>query len=131
MSIILSILPSIPSTDLTTVVSISSLLRTFFTELNSISLTSVDFPLPETPVTPMNFPSGNFTLTSLRLFFLAFLITICSPLPSLLSVGTGIFLRPDKYAPVIEFSLAIISSGVPTATTCPPCSPALGPISTI
>ena len=36
-----------------------------------ISLTSVDLPLPETPVTHTNPPSGTFTLIPLRLFSLA------------------------------------------------------------
>ena len=59
ISIILSIFPSTPLTDLTTVVSIFSLFKIFFTELNKISFTNVDLPLPETPVTPINLPSGN------------------------------------------------------------------------
>ena len=102
-----------------------------FTELNKISFTNVLFPLPETPVIPMNLPNGSFTETSFKLFFLALLIIINSPFPERRSLGTSIFFRPDKYAPVMEFLFSIISFGVPTATTCPPFSPALGPISTI
>ena len=88
-------------------------------------------PTPETPVTPINLPSGNFTDISFRLFFLALLISIKFPLPSRRTVGTSIFFLPDKYAPVIDFLFFITSFGVPTATTSPPCSPAFGPISII
>ena len=39
----------------------------FATALNSTSLTSVDLPDPDTPVTEQNTPSGTFTSMSLRL----------------------------------------------------------------
>ena len=42
------------------------------------------------------------------------------PLPLRRVFGTSIFLRPLKYAPVIEFGLAMTSSGVPAATISPP-----------
>jgi len=42
-----------------------------FAAPNKVSLIRVDFPLPETPVTLMNFPSGNLTLTFFRLLPLA------------------------------------------------------------
>ena len=54
-----------------------------------------------------------------------------SPVGAFRSEGTGILIRPLKYAPVMESGLSIISCAVPVAITSPPCSPALGPISTI
>ena len=43
--------------------------------------------------------------------------------------GISIFSIPFKYLPVKLLGLFITSSGVPSATTYPPCSPAPGPIS--
>ena len=83
-------------------------------------MTKVDFPLPETPVTQMNFPNGNFTLIFFKLFSLAPLISINRPFPFRCFLGTGIEYSPDKYFPVIEFGFFIISSGVPAAITSPP-----------
>ena len=94
-----------------------------------IPLTKVDFPEPETPVTAINFPSGNLTDTFLRLFSLAPLTSIKRPLPTRRSVGTGIDLAPDKYCPVIDFLFLATSSGVPEAMICPPKAPAPGPTS--
>jgi excinuclease ABC subunit A len=45
--------------------------------------------------------------------------------------GTGICRRPARYWPVSECGARRMSSGVPSATTCPPCSPAPGPMSTM
>ena len=39
----------------------------FASALKTISFTSVDFPEPETPVTVMNFPTGNSTSIAFRL----------------------------------------------------------------
>ena len=88
------------------------------------------FPEPDTPVTQVMIPSGNFTVTFFRLFSFA-PFTVSHPAGFLRSGGTGIFLRPLKYAPVMESGLSIISWAVPAAMTCPPCSPAPGPISTM
>ena len=87
-------------------------------------------PEPETPVTHVITPVGNDTFIFLRLFTLA-PFTLIHPVGSLLLSGTGIFFLPLKYAPVTEPGTSIISCAVPAATTCPPCSPAPGPISTI
>ena len=79
-----------------------------------------DFPEPETPVTQRNVPSGNLTSIFFRLFCLAPLTSINFPLPFLRVCGTGIFLAPLRYCPVIDFSQAIISSTVPAQTSSPP-----------
>ncbi|CAB4546293.1 unannotated protein [freshwater metagenome] len=96
-----------------------------------MSLTRVDFPEPETPVTDTKRPNGISTSISFRLFSFAPLMTSfrfgstgrrCE--------GISIDLRPDRYAPVIDSSDAMSSSYEPETTTLPPCSPAPGPIST-
>ena len=99
--------------------------------LYKISLISVLFPEPETPVTQTSLPSGIFTFTFLRLFSAAPRISINFPLPSLRFSGTGITLLWLRYWPVIDFSQALISSTSPTHTISPPCTPAPGPTSTI
>ena len=97
-----------------------------------MSLTSVDFPDPDTPVTAMKHPSGNATSTFFRLCSLAPLhhdlagtSTACAA-----TAGTGIAARPVRYAPVSDSGLASSSSTGPDTTTLPPCSPAPGPMST-
>ena len=87
-------------------------------------------PEPETPVTQVITPSGIWTLIFFRLFSCA-PITFKNPVGFRRTSGTGILIRPLKYAPVTDSSVFMISSGVPCATTSPPCSPAPGPISTI
>src|SRR5690348_4055743 len=47
------------------------LLSLFATALYSTSLTSVDLPDPDTPVTEQNTPSGTLTLTDFRLCWVA------------------------------------------------------------
>ena len=75
-------------------------------------------------------PSGISTFTFFRLFSAA-PITFKNPVGCLRSCGTGIAIRPLKYAPVTDSGLSIISCADPAATIRPPCSPALGPTSTI
>ncbi len=98
--------------------------------LYKISFTRELFPEPDTPVTQVMTPNGTFTSIFFRLFSCA-PRTVIKPVDCLRSFGTGITNLPLKYAPVRDFSHAIISSTVPVATTSPPCSPAPGPISTI
>ena len=58
---------------------------------------SVDFPLPETPVTQVNVPTGIFKLTFFKLFPLAPLISINLPFfADLLFFGIGINFLPDN-----------------------------------
>ena len=96
-----------------------------------MSLTSVDLPEPETPVTATNRPSGNATSTSRRLLADAPLTVTSWPRVRLRRcAGSGISLRPVRYAPVSDSSLASSSSTGPETTTWPPCSPARGPMST-
>ena len=96
------------------------LYKLFETSLYKISLTSVLLPLPDTPVTHMNLPSGNLTLTFFKLFSLAPTISKYFLLPFLLFLGTSILSSPVKYLPVKLLGLAITSLGVPSATTLPP-----------
>src|SRR5258706_15414717 len=55
-----------------------------------VSLISVDFPLPLTPVTTINFPSGKSAFTLFRLFPFAPFSCKVLPLPFLLSFGNEI-----------------------------------------
>ena len=71
-----------------------------------MSLTSVDLPEPETPVTEVSTPSGNDTSISCRL---------CSRAPTTVScrlrsigrrmAGTSMLSLPERYAPVSEFAV--------------------------
>lgn len=82
--------------------------------LYKTSLTSVDFPEPETPVTQLNTLSGNLTLIFFKLFSVAPCTSITLDFTYfLLFLGTSIFFLPLKYCPVIESSTFIISSAVP------------------
>ena len=57
----------------------------------------VDFPLPETPVTHVNVPTGIFRLTFFKLLPLAPLISINLPFfADLLFLGIGIYFLPDR-----------------------------------
>ncbi|MOA48727.1 hypothetical protein D3C78_1715130 [compost metagenome] len=94
-------------------------------------LIRVDLPEPDTPVTQVSKPTGISRFTCCRLLPLAPL----SLRDFFLSrgvrwAGTSIFTRPDRYLPVSESGCAITSSGVPSATIWPPCTPAPGPMST-
>src|SRR6266581_3855482 len=96
-----------------------------------MSLTSVDLPDPETPVTAMKVPSGNATSTRRKLCSVAPLTTTSLLLETLRRLaGNGIDSRPVRYAPVSDSSLASSSSSGPETTIWPPCSPARGPMST-
>ena len=97
-----------------------------------VSLTKVDLPEPDTPVTQVNKPTGKAISTFFRLLPDALRITISLSLCTGVNVtGTSIATLPDKYCPVNDSSLFRISSRLPWAIICPPCTPAPGPISTI
>ena len=98
--------------------------------LYRISFVSELFPEPETPVTHVMTPRGKSTSIFFRLFSLA-PFTVINPVGFRRSAGTGIFIFPLRYAPVIDFLHLIMSFMLPAATTSPPCEPAAGPISTI
>ena len=85
-----------------------------------ISLTSEDLPLPETPVTQVNVPSGMLTSIPRRLFSRASRTVRNLPLPLRRLFGTAIFIFPERYCPVSERGDAMISSGVPAAMISPP-----------
>ena len=101
--------------------------RDFF----KISLMRELLPEPETPVTQTNSLRGMSTVMSLRLCALAPRTVSHFPFPGRRWSGTGMLSRPERYAPVSEFSAAMISWGVPWATTSPPWRPARGPMSTM
>src|SRR5450432_1940058 len=96
---------------------------------NSVSMTSVDFPEPETPVTQVRRPIGNDTDRSRRLWPVALRRVRLRAADERRCLGTAMDLRPDRYAPVNDCGLAAISDGLPDATTRPPWTPALGPMS--
>ena len=82
--------------------------------LYNVCKTSVDLPLPETPVTQVRLPSGIFRFTLLRLLPDAPVISKNLPFfASLLFLGTSILNLFDKYFPVILSLLAVISFIVP------------------
>ena len=90
-----------------------ALFRSWSSVFLTTSFTRLLLPLPDTPVTQVNTPRGMSTSIFLRLFTRAhFTLSHLSPLRRLLS-GRGMNLRPDRYWPVMEFSDANISSGVP------------------
>ena len=95
-----------------------------------MSFTSDDLPDPLTPVTTVNVPSGNSTVTSRRLCCFAPTTRMTCPLPGRRSVGIGIDFTPVRYWPVSDAGLASTSAGVPAATTSPPRMPGPGPKST-
>ena len=99
-------------------------------DLYRISLTSDDLPLPDTPVTQVMTPSGNLTVMFFKLFARA-LRTVSQPAGLRRLAGMGTDRRPERYWPVSEFGLSMISCGVPAATIRPPLIPAPGPTSTM
>ena len=96
----------------------------------SVSLTRVDLPEPETPVTQQKTPSGIATSIPLRLCSRA-PRTSSAPRGSRRCAGTSILRLPERYWPVSEAgSLGDLLRACPAAITWPPCSPAPGPRST-
>src|SRR6267142_2440986 len=89
-----------------------------------MSLTRVDLPEHETPVTAVKVPRGILTAMPLRLCSRGLWMITCLPLGDRRAAGTAIFSTPERNLPVREAGCAAISPGVPTATTCPPSSPA-------
>ena len=95
-----------------------------------MSLISVDFPDPDTPVTQTNTPRGIVRVTSFRLFASAPVSVIIGVFLSIIFLGnSNILLFPDKYGPVTESGSFKICPGVPWKITRPPNSPESGPIS--
>jgi hypothetical protein len=101
------------------------------TARNSVSLTSVDLPEPDTPVTHVNSPSGNSAVTFFKLLAVA-------PMTRKIRFGSGRWRmegismrrRPLRNIPVIDSGFSATSAAVPCATILPPCAPAPGPRST-
>ena len=92
-----------------------------------MSFTSVDLPEPDTPVTTVITPSGKLTSICCRLFSRAPRIVIALPLVCRRANRYITCFWPEMYCPVSERGKFSISSGVPLATTSPPCRPAPGP----
>ena len=63
------------------------LVNSFCIAFDNISVTSVDLPLPDTPVTDINLPKGNSTVKFFKLFSCAPLRTIFDLLLCLLTFG--------------------------------------------
>ena len=76
-------------------------LISFAIVLYNTSLIRVLFPEPDTPVTQINKPNGNFTFMFLRLFSFAPITSIAFPFDFLLFLGTFIFFIQLKYCPLI------------------------------
>ena len=94
-------------------------------------MTSEDLPLPDTPVTAVNTPTGKATSSPFRLFCLTpFRTSIRSGDTVRRISGTSILYSPERYFPVTDLGSAMMSSTLPAATTSPPCTPAPGPMST-
>ena len=91
-------------------------LSRFASALKTVSLTSVDLPEPETPVTVMNFPTGNSTSIPFRLCCEA-PRTQKEPRSSTRRSGTAISRLPERNWPVIDSGCRSTSAAVPSATT--------------
>src|SRR5690606_29120577 len=89
---------------------------------NRVSLTRVDLPEPDTPVTQVISPAGISRSTSLRLFPLApYRRRVIFGFGLWRLAGTSIFRLPDRYWPVSERGERTRSSRVPWPTISPPC----------
>ena len=89
-----------------------------------------DFPLPDTPVTQIKLPKGNFTSKLLRLFVLIFWrVKILFLLNFLLCSGILISFFLFRYWAVKLLVFLSIFFKLPCATTSPPWIPAFTPIS--
>src|SRR5215217_5800632 len=95
-----------------------------------MSLTRVDFPDPDTPLTQTKQPRGSSTSMFLRLCSRAPRTTSQPSFGSRRMAGTGIDRAPERYCPVIDRFSLTRSLTDPLTTTSPPCSPAPGPMST-
>src|SRR3989339_2249821 len=73
----------------------------------SVWLTNVLLPDPDTPVTQISFPRGKSTSMPFRLFPDAALMEKRNPLPGLRFSGVTICRLPERYMPVIESGLAL------------------------
>ena len=96
------------------------------------SKSRVVLPLPETPLTTVNFPLGIFIAISLTLWISEVLISI-SPFSKILSDLSlmMIFSELVKNGAICEEGLFTISSKLPLAIMLPPSAPAFGPSSII
>ena len=74
-----------------------ALLRVVESFLYIISFTRLDFPEPETPVTPVMVPRGIFTSIFFKLFSAAPIISRNFPVPLRLVFGISIVYLPLKY----------------------------------
>ena len=84
---------------------------------------SVDFPLPDTPVTPIIIPRGKVTSIFFKLLPLQPNRARAAPLPFLLSLGSSIDRVPFKYW-AVNVDAFKVSLGVPCEIIVPPFFPA-------
>ncbi len=97
----------------------------------SVSLTRVDLPEPETPVTQVSRPTGSASETFFRLLPVAPVMTSWRfGSAARRFFGTAILSVPLRYLAVSEFLFFRMSLSVPSAITSPPCTPAPTPMST-
>src|SRR6202162_3528660 len=92
-----------------------------------MSLTSVDFPEPDTPVTAVVTPRGNRTSIPFRLCSRPPFTVKALPEPARRASGVGISSSPVMYRAVSDSGKSERSSGLPSATIRPPWTPAPGP----
>ena len=98
--------------------------------LNKMSLTSVDLPDPDTPVTAMNTQRERHVHPAQVMLGRALDHVLPAPERGRRAAGSAIDWRPVRYAPVSDPELASSSSTGPDTTMLPPVLPAPGPMST-
>ena len=91
---------------------------------------SDDLPEPDTPVMTVNTPIGISTSMFFKLLTDAlWIVSIFFLSMGRLLMGTGMNFLPDRYWPVMDSGVLMMSSMLPCATTSPPNVPAPGPMS--
>ena len=96
-----------------------------------MSLTRVDLPEPDTPVTATKQPERELDREVLEVVLAGALARRAARRrAAAASSGTGIDRLPERYWPVIDALFFSSAFTVPAWTTSPPCSPAPGPMST-
>ena len=87
----------------------------------------MDFPDPETPVTPAKQAEGNVDVDAAQVVDARALeLEVLAAGFAAGAWGTGMVRRPERYLPVMEFGFAMTSGTVPAARSWPPSSPAPG-----
>ena len=98
-----------------------------------LSNIKVVFPEPETPVTTVNLPFGNFIFKGFTVWIL-FVDKLISPFLKISSLSFGriiLLVLFDKNFPILELGFFMVSSIVPSLIIWPPFTPESGPNSII